>query len=314
MIFDQPLSFVPLYQERVWGGRAFEESLGRSLPSPSLFGEAWEMVDRPEAQSVVASGACESISLNVLWNKERERVFGRRAPAAGRFPLLAKILDARETLSVQVHPPKGVASRLGGEPKTEMWYVMEAQPHACIYAGFRPGVGRREFEEALASGGLEELLHRISVKKGDAIFIPSGRCHAIGGGCLIAEIQQNSDTTYRVFDWNRLGTDGLPRQLHVRESLESIDFLDHEPKLIVASGSRLVEDPLFVVDCLEIPEACAVSLEDAGLVIVLEGKVRCGERVFPKGASFWVPAEAQLEIEGLGPGSRVLFTSFGRSL
>jgi mannose-6-phosphate isomerase len=314
MTFDQPLSFVPLYQERVWGGRALEESLGRSLPSPALFGEAWEMVDRPEAQSVVAQGALGSVSLNVLWNKERERVFGRRAPAGGRFPLLAKILDARETLSVQVHPPESVASRLGGEPKTEMWYVMEAQPHACIYAGFQRGVGRRHFEEALASGDLEGLLHRIPVKKGDAIFIPSGRCHAIGGGCLIAEIQQNSDTTYRVFDWNRLGTDGLPRQLHVRESLESIDFLDYAPNLIAARGSRLVENEWFVVDCLEIPEGRVVPREDAGLGIVLEGKIRCGERLFLKGDSFWAPAEARLEIEGQGPENRVLFTGFGGSL
>ena len=314
MIFDQPLSFVPLYQERVWGGRALEEALGRSLPSLGHFGEAWEMVDRPEAQSVVADGSLGSVSLNVLWNKERERVFGRRAPAVGRFPLLAKILDARETLSVQVHPPEGVASRLGGEPKTEMWYVMDAQPHACIYAGFQPGVGRHHFEEALASGELEGLLHRIPVKKGDAIFIPSGRCHAIGGGCLIVEIQQNSDTTYRVFDWNRLGADGSPRQLHVRESLESIDFLDYEPDLIASRGSRLVENPWFVVDCLEVPEARVVSLEDAGLGIVLEGRIRCGERVFQKGASFWVPAEARLEIEGVGSGNRVLFTGFGSSL
>ena len=291
-----------------------EEALGRSLPSPGRFGEAWEMVDRPEAQSVLADGQRGSVSLNVLWNRERERLFGRRAPAGDRFPLLAKILDARETLSVQVHPPESVALKLGGEPKTEMWYVMDAQPHACIYAGFQPGVGRRHFEEALASGELEGLLHRIPVKKGDAIFIPSGRCHAIGGGCLIAEIQQNSDTTYRVFDWNRLGTDGRPRQLHVRESLESIDFWDYEPNLIAARGSRLVENQWFVVDCLEVPEARVVSLEDAGLGIVLEGKIRCNERVFPKGASFWVPAEARLEIEGVDRENRVLFTSFGSSL
>jgi mannose-6-phosphate isomerase len=314
MTFDQPLSFVPLYQERVWGGRAFEESLGRSLPSPNLYGEAWEMVDRPEAQSLVAFGEFESVSLNALWNKERERVFGLRPPAGDRFPILAKILDARETLSVQVHPPEGIAARLGGEPKTEMWYVMDAQPHACIYAGFQQGVGRSQFEAALAAGELEGLLHRIPVKKGDAIFIQSGRCHAIGGGCLIAEIQQNSDTTYRVFDWNRLGADGRPRQLHVRESLESIDFSDYEPGLIRARGSRLVENECFVVDCLEISQSRTFLPEEAGLGMVLEGSVRCGGGVFVKGASFWMPQEARLEIEGLEVDNRLLFTGFGRSL
>ena len=182
MAFQQPLSFVPLYQERVWGGRALEETLGRALPLHHQFGESWELVDRPEAQSMVWEGAFRNSSLNELWEQHRERIFGRRAPSGGRFPLLAKILDARETLSVQVHPPESVASRLRGEPKTEMWYVMDALPQACLYAGFRPGVGRRQFEQALDSGGVEDLLHRIPVKKGDAIFIPSGRCHAIGGG------------------------------------------------------------------------------------------------------------------------------------
>jgi mannose-6-phosphate isomerase len=192
-----------------------------------------------------------------------------------------------------------------------MWYVMDALPQSCLYAGFRPGVGRRQFEEALDSGGVEALLHRIPVKKGDAIFVPSGRCHAIGGGCLIAEIQQNSDTTYRVFDWNRMGVDGRPRQLHVRESLESIDFTDYEPSLISPAGSRLVENQWFVVDCFEIPAGRRIILEDAGFVMVLEGRVRCGELVFAKGSSFWVPAESARELEGVGGGSRVLFTTFG---
>jgi mannose-6-phosphate isomerase len=311
MTFHQPFSFMPIYQERVWGGRALEETLGRVLPSHGPFGESWEMVDRPEAQSVVADGACKSVSLSELWLRHREPVFGRRAPDGGRFPLLAKILDARETLSVQVHPPETVASRLRGEPKTEMWYVMAAQPHACIYAGFRPGVMRRQFEEALDSGRVEALLHRIPVKQGDAIFIPSGRCHAIGGGCLIAEIQQNSDTTYRVFDWNRVGVDGRPRQLHVRESLESIDFTDYEPGLISPAGARLVESQWFAVDCFEIPAGRGIVLEDAGFVMVLEGQVRFGELVFARGSSFWVPAESARDLEGVGGASRVLFTTFG---
>src|SRR5688572_1894607 len=223
MRFPQALSFRPLYMERVWGGRRIENQLGRSLPPGLPIGESWELVDRDDAQSVVDVGDHAGMSLHQLWTEYRETVFGA-VPDSPRFPLLAKILDARETLSVQVHPPASVAPELNGEPKTEMWYLLEAEPGAELFAGFRRGVDRQQFESALANGDVAELLHRIPVQAGDTLFIPSGRCHAIGAGCLIVEIQQNSDTTYRVFDWNRTGLDGKPRQLHVAESLRSIDF------------------------------------------------------------------------------------------
>ncbi len=229
-----PLTFVPLFKERVWGGRSLEERLGKPLPDEGAIGEAWELVDRPEAQSVVAAGPLAGQELHALWSgPDRERLFGSRAARAGeRFPLLVKLLDARETLSVQVHPPAHVAEELDGEPKTEGWYLLAAEPGAHLFAGFRAGVTEEAFAAALEAGeDVSGMLHRIEVGVGDALLIPSGRVHAIGAGCLIVEVQQNSDTTYRVFDFNRPGLDGELRELHVPQSLKCIDFADVEPEL-----------------------------------------------------------------------------------
>ena len=222
----------PLYMDRVWGGRTLETRYGRSLPEPGMpFGESWEIVDRPGEQSVVQGGHFDGLTLHQLWKQHREEIFGPGAPESERFPLLIKILDARDTLSLQVHPPLSEAAALHGEPKTEMWVIAGAAPEACLYAGVKPGVTRDSFAAALADGTAASLVPKIPVQEGDFIFIPSGRLHAIGAGLLIFEIQQNSDTTYRVFDWNRMGLDGQPRALHVAESLRCIDFTDTAPAL-----------------------------------------------------------------------------------
>jgi len=142
------------------------------------------------------------------------------------------LLDAREKLSLQVHPPAHKAAALGGEPKTEMWYIADAAPDADLFVGLKRGVTRAEFEQKISTGEVAGCFHRVPVKRGDAMFLPSGRVHAIGAGLVIFEIQQNSDTTYRVFDWNRVGLDGKPRELHVPQSLASIDFDDFEPALV----------------------------------------------------------------------------------
>jgi mannose-6-phosphate isomerase len=169
---------------------------------------------------------------------------------------LIKIIDAQDTLSLQVHPPAAVAARLGGEPKTEMWYVARAEPGAELFVGLKKGVTRAEFEARLAAQTVAECFHRIEVKEGDAMFLPSGRVHALGAGTVIFEIQQNSDTTYRVFDWNRVDRDGRARALHVPQSVASIDFGDFAPALLpraVATAQPgtvrpLVRDDLFKVE------------------------------------------------------------------
>jgi mannose-6-phosphate isomerase len=254
-----PLIFKPIFKERVWGGRNIEKHFGKELPPNIPVGESWEVSDRPGDVSVIANGPLAGKDLRWLVENQAAEVYGSR-PSPQSFPLLVKILDAQDVLSLQVHPPATVASKLGGEPKTELWYVAHAEPGAYLYAGLKKGFTREEFEARLKDGTVAQCAHRIDVKTGDAMFLPSGRIHAIGPGLVIFEIQQNSDTTYRVFDWNRVGLDGKPRELHVEQSLASIDFNDYEPAPIKSIYSRnatvkvryIVDHPLFRVDAMKI--------------------------------------------------------------
>ncbi len=235
--------FKPLYQERVWGGRKLADKLGRQLPPGKRIGESWEMVDRPEAQSVTEDGR----TIRELIAADPAGIMGPGWSAERPFPILVKWLDCQQQLSLQVHPPQEVAFELGGEPKTENWYIADAEPTATLIAGLKQGIRRSDFEQALEQNTLAQLVHSFPVRAGESIFIPSGRLHAIGGGNLILEIQQNSDTTYRVYDWGRAGLDGKPRQLHVEASLKSIDFNDFEPSTIKPTGcsQTLVESEIF---------------------------------------------------------------------
>jgi mannose-6-phosphate isomerase len=226
------------------------------LPPGVPIGESWEISDRPGDASVIANGPLAGKNLRWLMENHAPEILGGAKPAAqNRFPLLCKILDAREKLSLQVHPPANKAAELGGEPKTEMWFIADAAPGAELLVGLKRGVTRLEFEQKIWTGAVAECFHRVPVSAGDAMFLPSGRVHAIGAGLVIFEIQQNSDTTYRVFDWNRVGRDGQPRELHVAQSLASIDFNDFEPGLAPGQFTGdgpiqkrpLVRDPLFNV-------------------------------------------------------------------
>jgi mannose-6-phosphate isomerase len=228
-----PLTFHPIFKERVWGGRNLERLYKKNLPPCVPIGESWEISDRPGDVSVVANGPLAGKNLHWVMENHTCELLGNAKPATGnRFPLLCKILDAREILSLQVHPPAHKAAELGSEPKTEMWFVTDAAPDAALFAGLKRGVTRPEFAEKIQAGKVADCFHRIPVRAGDAMFLPGGRVHSIGAGVVIFEIQQNSDTTYRIFDWNRAGLDGKPRELRVAESLASIDFSDFEPTLI----------------------------------------------------------------------------------
>jgi len=294
-----PIAFRPRLHERPWGGRRLAD-LGKDLPDGRPIGESWEVTDRPGEQSVVLDGPLAGRTLHDLWTgPERTRLFGARASQGGeRFPLLVKLLDCTATLSVQVHPPPDVAPDLGGDPKTEMWFLLDAEPGAHLYAGLRAGVTRDAFEDDLRAGrDVSGLLHRLAVAPGDAMFVPSGRVHALGAGCLVVEVQQNSDTTYRVFDWNRPGLDGEPRELHVPESLASIDWDDVEPALEPRREELELAGKHFrvVQRGLEGPETVTAEGECA-LVCVVSGAVTCGGRTFSRGAFFLVPAEDGPEL------------------
>lgn len=230
--------FEPLAQERIWGGRNLQERFGRILPEGKKIGETWELVDRPEAQSVIRG---TGQSLHSFWiSPDKKKLFGSKAPETARFPILIKLLDAQEKLSLQVHPPAAKATEMGGEPKTELWFFLETQKGAEIYAGLKNGVGKSEFESALALGKVAECFHRLPTEAGQAMFLPSGRLHAIGAGNVILEIQQNSDTTYRVYDWDRKDDAGKSRDLHVKEALASTRWDDHEPAFVQPRGERLL--------------------------------------------------------------------------
>jgi len=272
-----PFVFEPIFKDRIWGGRELERLYAKKIPAKQPTGESWEISDRPGDASVITNGPLAGKDLRWLMANHAAKILGSAKPAAaGRFPLLCKILDAREKLSLQVHPPAAKAAELKGEPKTEMWYVADAAPDASLYVGLQRGVTRADFERKIADGTVADCFHRIPVRAGDTMFLPSGRVHAIGDGLVIFEIQQNSDTTYRVFDWNRVGLDGKPRELHVAQSLASIDFQDFEPKLVGTKFTgdanlqkrSLVNDPLFDVEAWKLAAGASSLLSPKKLQIV----------------------------------------------
>ena len=237
---QQQIGFQPIYQERVWGGRELSKVFSRDLPAGGPIGESWEIVDRPEAQSKVVGGLLNGLTLRAVIEQYGGSVMGPRWPKKRAFPILVKWLDCRERLSLQVHPPAAIAPELGGEPKTENWFIASAAPHASLIVGLKRGVSREQFEQALRNNTLEACVHRFPISAGDSILVRSGQLHAIDAGNLILEIQQNSDTTYRVYDWGRLGLDGKPRQMHVNESLRSIKWDDFEPTPVRADSHEAV--------------------------------------------------------------------------
>jgi mannose-6-phosphate isomerase len=279
-----PLQFEPILKERVWAGDHLHRLYGKPVPPGQKIGESWEITDRTEGVSVVRNGVFAGRDLRWLIEHHRVDLLGSAAAAHTRFPLLCKILDAGQKLSLQVHPPPAIAAQLGGEPKAEMWFVAHAEPGAELYAGLQQGVTRELFERKLAEGTVADCFHRLPVQRGDVMFLPSGRVHALGAGLVIFEIQQNSDTTYRVFDWNRVGLDGEPRDLHIEQSLACIDFTDFEPALVQTSwqtsqGLRrkpLVQSELFRVDQIGLPPQSTLAIEGGQMRILaaVEGSVQ----------------------------------------
>jgi mannose-6-phosphate isomerase len=273
--------FDPIYQERVWGGRVLESAFGRTLPAGRPIGESWEIVDRPEAQSLVRSGKLKGTSLRALIEQHGGEVMGPNWSVNKPFPILVKWLDCRERLSLQVHPPAAVAAELKGEPKTENWYIAHSTADAHLLVGLRRGVTRAQFERAIADNSLEKYIHHFRVAAGDSILVRSGQVHAIDAGNLILEIQQNSDTTFRVYDWGRVGLDGKPRQLHIAQSLRSIQWDDFEPAPVRGAPTSGT-----IADCAEFSIRRVVlgagerhsisSGEQPRLLSVVSGTVRVG--------------------------------------
>ncbi len=262
------LQFKPLYMQRIWGGNLLQKTLNRSdMPQLSEnddpIGESWEITDRADAQSVVTDGALAGFTLEELIKHYQQNLLGNLWQG-GRFPLLVKFIDAGQRLSLQVHPDENYCRQAndGSEPKTEMWYIADCESHGEILAGLTPRATRDLLIDTLASPQAADLLQRFPSQVGDSYFIQAGTVHAIGAGNLIFEIQQNSDTTYRISDWGRVDKNGKPRTLHLEQGIKAIGFANRiSPRIPAVIGEttfnrkfNLVDRHCFKVDCLRLVE------------------------------------------------------------
>jgi mannose-6-phosphate isomerase len=250
-----PLTFDPVYKDYLWGGNRIAQSYGRT-GTPEICAESWEISAHPDGMSVVSNGALARRTLADLARDHGAALLGTRSETA-IFPLLIKIIDAAKVLSVQVHPDNENAAKYGGEPKTEMWYVLDAVSDASLIMGLQPGTDAARCRQAIDAGELEGLLSWQEAKPADAFFIPGGRVHALGSDCLILEVQQNSNTTYRLFDWNRVDAAGRSRPLHIEKAFEVIHWQDDgkarvPPRPILETGqvekTLVCEAPYFRVE------------------------------------------------------------------
>lgn len=295
------IRFQPIYQERVWGGRQLETLYDRPLPVKTLIGESWELVDRAEAQSRVISDEFHNQTLHELWLNHRETIFGQASPQTERFPLLIKILDAQAKLSVQVHPTLKAAQLLGSEPKTEAWYFIETQTESEVFLGLKTELDKIKILEKIKNQTFLEELNRYSTHSGDVAWVPTGCIHAIGEGNLILEVQQNADTTYRLFDWNRVTASGQPRELHLDQALQALSY---DPKPL--PPRPLSQTPLvcefFSMEQLTLNQT--ISLESKGdtftLIFLKEGSLQWGDDLLAKGEMGLISASyAEVELQPL---------------
>jgi mannose-6-phosphate isomerase len=242
-----PLLLKPALHTKVWGGRKLAEVMHKDLPTAEPYGESWEMHDT----AVIANGPLANMTMADALAQYGADLIGPGGKAEDGLPLLAKILDAADWLSVQVHPNDDQARQLEGQPrgKTEAWYVLSAEPNAKLVIGVHPGTSRAEIAHAIRGNTLEKMLVYADVQQGDVLFIPAGTIHALGPGLLIYEIQQSSDTTYRLYDWGRMGLDGKPRDLHIDKSL-AVSNTDKLPEIrrVQPNGQQtvsVVSSPFF---------------------------------------------------------------------
>jgi len=277
-----PLKFKPIYKQRIWGGQKLKEVFGKDLLAGQKIGESWELSDLPEDKSEIANGELAGRTLRSAIEQYPKEITGdENFPLP--FPLLIKFLDAEDILSVQVHPDPDTCWRMGkGEPKTECWYIIAAEPGAVIYKGLKKGVTKEKFAEAIEKGTVAETLVKVQVRAGECHFLPTGTAHAIGPGLLIAEIQTPSDTTYRVFDWNRVDDSGRARELHVAEALESINFNQSGDELFVTTIGLLADCEYFTINKGHQGKNCELLLASGRMetLIMLSG---CGTMLSTEG-------------------------------
>lgn len=306
-----PLRFTPVFRQYIWGGRRLGDVLNKPIGDGDDYAESWEVVAHGEDQSVVAFGSLVGQPLRDVASSHIEQLYGQHGPQS-QFPLLFKLLDCNRNLSVQVHPNDEQACRLDPPDlgKTEAWVILAANPGSTVYAGLKRGFDLEAVKRAVAEGEVENCLHKFQPQVGDCIFIPAGTVHALGEGLLVAEIQQASDTTFRLFDWNRVGTDSTPRQLHVDESLAVINYdrgpvEPQVPQIVEASDTerveRLVESDKFILDRRTLSgESLAGGDNRFHIVSVVSGEVLIdndpSEQPLSMGHTVLIPAAVKSQL------------------
>jgi len=292
-----PFKLGAIFKQRIWGGQKLREVFDKDICADEKIGESWELSDLPDDKSIILNGELAGQTLGAAIAKYPEEITNN-ASFSGPFPLLIKFLDAEQALSVQVHPDAATCRRMGrGDPKTECWYIVSAKPDSVLYKGFKKPVTKNEFADAIKNGTANELLETVPVKAGECHFLPAGTAHSIGAGLLIAEIQTPSDTTYRVFDWNRVDAAGKPRPLHIAEALESLHFDVCGRDLPITTVGRLVDCEFFTIDKGHQARGCELPLS-AGVMSVLIfltgsgaiGSCKTESVDFRSGDCFLVPA------------------------
>ncbi len=304
----EPLFMRPIYKEYIWGGTRLKEYLGKDIKTDTA-AESWEISTNSAGLSMIQNGQ----TLKELFeNMEiREEIFGTKTKNMKEFPLLIKFIDAKDNLSVQVHPDDEYALKYENDKgKTEMWYVMDCDEGAKIICGIKEGVQQEKISETIREGKIREILNEVPIHKGDVIYIPSGTVHAILKGTLICEIQQNSNLTYRVYDWDRIGKDGKPRELHIEKAIDVIKQ-DAKQKIVTTSNQK-TDTSDNVITC-EYFKADTISIEtkykqtsnpetfEAVMVVEGNGTIKANEKEYnlKLGDSFIIPANlGEYEIEG----------------
>lgn len=322
-----PLKFRPRLVEKMWGGRKLQTVLGKPLPEGKRIGESWELFDFPPGvvesskewvSSEVANGPLAGRTLHDLVQQYHTDLLGP-APLSGRegqFPILIKFLDAREDLSVQVHPDQAYAnSNPGAHLKSEAWYVLQSDPGSRLLNGLKPGVTREGFEAAIRQGDVERLIESVPARAGDCFYLPSGTVHALGAGILVAEVQTPSDTTFRVFDFNRIDpSTGKQRALHVEQAMRCIDFpAAGESASEPSNDSRLVTCPYFHLERRHLAPVSAKQIDNDGptVLIVTDGDLRLAHSTHAsRGEVILLPAALRKTIVESTPGATLLEVAF----
>lgn len=301
----KPVKLIPTCKDYLWGGTRLYDQYG--IGNGGVTAEAWVLSARDNGPCFIAEGQYKGKTLGEALEAEGKAVWGKRAERFPAFPVLIKLIDAAKDLSVQVHPSDEYALKNEGEyGKTEMWYVVDRAPGAFLYAGFKREVSKEEFQQSIADNTVTDLLNKIPVEKGDSIFIPAGTVHAIGAGLLVAEVQQNSDLTYRVYDYGRLGADGKPRELHIEKAVRVAETKPPKEGVVHNSDAakvRIAACEYFTADVVNVPACSSILVDENSFaaLLCLDGSVKAGDMELKAGECAFVPAGfGEMPLSGCG--------------